>query len=638
MSRRSQTAPSPGAWLFLWLMLLPLRRWFDRPHNAVFNPGTSAPLLISLWFNPDNLGGTRAILTKAGEYELLLESGKLLFRIATGDAPSSSSSASSFQSSGGEPVWDKSAEVSHSFSTSSWYHAQLWIEPGEEIGLSLNGGSPQTQSLSGGQSARVDNGRFYIGLPGDNPSSSSHWSSSYWSSSWSSWEMAALGASSWENPPFSGLVDEIAVFNESLDSAQRAELWNGGSGAFWSSMYEGWGPCGGWLALQGGPGASKKASAPPVTESLLALAESEPPERTLCQYVWGARPQHRDEPSRGSGGEMDGAAGGARRASERAERASQLVLRDRDSTGGVGGVLDERLYSLMDYFDPVAAVDREGEVVERYAWTAFGRREVMAPDWSAREGSEFDWSFGFHGQFLDEETGYYNYGFRYYVPWLGRWPNRDPIGEEGGVNLYGSSINDPVAYIDKLGLHVNVWRELQRPGDVPVYYFTGNIARRGSFTLFDRCGVRCRCGCSGPDPAWRASDCTVWVEAVIFVDLAEGGRDVGGVVGHEQAHVRSRLSRVHTLIREIEEHGETQRYSRKESCEEQTSDGYSHKLGMLLDPRVNPDHKGDKTATVFSPASGVRYPPQNFTVWDTLNNYISDVSHIPSARAECGEK
>jgi len=73
MSRCPQTAPSFGACLFLWLMLLPLRRWFDRSHNAVFNPGTSAPLLISLWFNPDTLGGTRAILTKAGEYELLLE-------------------------------------------------------------------------------------------------------------------------------------------------------------------------------------------------------------------------------------------------------------------------------------------------------------------------------------------------------------------------------------------------------------------------------------------------------------------------------------------------------------------------------------------------------------------------------------
>jgi integrase/recombinase XerD len=31
----------------------------------------------------------------------------------------------------------------------------------------------------------------------------------------------------------------------------------------------------------------------------------------------------------------------------------------------------------------------------------------------------------------------YDYGYRYYNPTTGRWPSRDPIGEEGGLNLYG---------------------------------------------------------------------------------------------------------------------------------------------------------------------------------------------------------
>ncbi len=116
----------------------------------------------------------------------------------------------------------------------------------------------------------------------------------------------------------------------------------------------------------------------------------------------------------------------------------------------------------MDYFDPVAAVDAEGEVVERYGFTAFGRREVMAPDGSPREESLFDWSFGFHGQFLDSETGYYNYGYRYYVPWLGRWPNRDPIEEKGGANLYGFTANNPVVHVDYLGRNVPLAIEIIR--------------------------------------------------------------------------------------------------------------------------------------------------------------------------------
>ncbi len=79
-----------------------------------------------------------------------------------------------------------------------------------------------------------------------------------------------------------------------------------------------------------------KSSAKPVSAELLEQSLTEAPEQVLCQYVWGARWGHRDE----------------------------LILRDRDSEGG--GVLDERLYCVMDYFDPVALVDAEGEAVESY--------------------------------------------------------------------------------------------------------------------------------------------------------------------------------------------------------------------------------------------------------------------------------
>jgi hypothetical protein len=43
------------------------------------------------------------------------------------------------------------------------------------------------------------------------------------------------------------------------------------------------------------------------------------------------------------------------------------------------------------------------------------------------------------------------YGYRYYDPVTGRWPSRDPIGERGGVNLYGFVRNMPTIYIDILG-------------------------------------------------------------------------------------------------------------------------------------------------------------------------------------------
>jgi len=132
-------------------------------------------------------------------------------------------------------------------------------------------------------------------------------------------------------------------------------------------------------------------------------------------YFWGAR--HRDD----------------------------LARRDRDTDAN--GTLDESLWGLMDYFDPVAAVDDEGEVVERYAFSAFGVASFLAPDYSPRTSSAVDWDFLFHGQFEDAETGWYDYGFRYYNPAAGRWLSRDPIGERGGINLYAFALNGCVVNI-----------------------------------------------------------------------------------------------------------------------------------------------------------------------------------------------
>ena len=42
----------------------------------------------------------------------------------------------------------------------------------------------------------------------------------------------------------------------------------------------------------------------------------------------------------------------------------------------------------------------------------------------------------------------------YYSPQIGRWTTRDPIGEEGGVNLYAFCENDPINKIDTDGRFV----------------------------------------------------------------------------------------------------------------------------------------------------------------------------------------
>src|SRR5689334_7907191 len=58
----------------------------------------------------------------------------------------------------------------------------------------------------------------------------------------------------------------------------------------------------------------------------------------------------------------------------------------------------------------------------------------------------------FSTKYQDDDTGLLYYGYRYYNPSTGRWPNRDPIGEWGGVNLYGMVENNPISLIDYWGL------------------------------------------------------------------------------------------------------------------------------------------------------------------------------------------
>jgi RHS repeat-associated protein len=59
-------------------------------------------------------------------------------------------------------------------------------------------------------------------------------------------------------------------------------------------------------------------------------------------------------------------------------------------------------------------------------------------------------NLGFPGQYYDRETGrYYNF-HRYFNPATGRYMEGDPIGLDGGLNLY--SYVNPIINIDELGL------------------------------------------------------------------------------------------------------------------------------------------------------------------------------------------
>ena len=62
--------------------------------------------------------------------------------------------------------------------------------------------------------------------------------------------------------------------------------------------------------------------------------------------------------------------------------------------------------------------------------------------------------FRFSTKYQDDETDLLYYGYRYYNASTGRWNSRDPLGEPGGLNIFGFIANDPLNYWDLLGRQV----------------------------------------------------------------------------------------------------------------------------------------------------------------------------------------
>ena len=105
-------------------------------------------------------------------------------------------------------------------------------------------------------------------------------------------------------------------------------------------------------------------------------------------------------------------------------------------------------YAAYDGNGNVAALVKaaDGSVTARYDYGPFAE-PIRASGPMAKANP-----IRFSTKYTDYQSGLVYYGFRYYAPLTGRWPNRDPIGEQGGPNIYGFLYNDPVSFTDPLGL------------------------------------------------------------------------------------------------------------------------------------------------------------------------------------------
>lgn len=118
--------------------------------------------------------------------------------------------------------------------------------------------------------------------------------------------------------------------------------------------------------------------------------------------------------------------------------------------GGVGGLLNlsqngnNYSYLYDGKGNVTALLDSLQSVVASYRYDVFGK--------PLKKTGTLDQPYRFSTKQYDEQTGHYGFGYRFYSPSVGRWMTRDPLGEAGGANLYQMVGNNPINYIDPLGL------------------------------------------------------------------------------------------------------------------------------------------------------------------------------------------
>jgi RHS repeat-associated protein len=132
------------------------------------------------------------------------------------------------------------------------------------------------------------------------------------------------------------------------------------------------------------------------------------------------------------------------------------VVNSLEGAGGIGGLLAVQTISASyAYFydgngnatelSDLSAGSAAASLVAHYEYDGYGYVLASSGTFVATN------PFRFSTKYFDNETGLGYWGERYYRPELGRWMNRDPIGETGGHNLYTYAQNDCVGQRDALG-------------------------------------------------------------------------------------------------------------------------------------------------------------------------------------------
>lgn len=120
-------------------------------------------------------------------------------------------------------------------------------------------------------------------------------------------------------------------------------------------------------------------------------------------------------------------------------------------------VASRNYYYHSDALGSIAAItDGTGSVVESYRHSSYGVPIIYDDDGLEIGGSSIGNRYLFAGREYDQETSLCHYLYRERDPNIGNFLSKDPLGSDGGLNLYSYTSNNPINWIDRWGLKTEV--------------------------------------------------------------------------------------------------------------------------------------------------------------------------------------
>jgi len=148
----------------------------------------------------------------------------------------------------------------------------------------------------------------------------------------------------------------------------------------------------------------------------------------------------------------------------------------------------EQVYDVhTDHLDTPKFLTDQGDpgnsVPPKVVWTArqLAYGQALVDEDPDNDQTDVTFNIRFPGQYYDAESGFHYNRYRYYDPTLGRYLNADPIGQAGGVNVYGYVGENPKNRSDPLGLIAGV-------DDVAIGVGIGVALTAGAICAATNCG------------------------------------------------------------------------------------------------------------------------------------------------------